>query len=249
MKIDFNPHAAAQAQKAQAPQTQTTPPAPEVSDDGVEITLSQAAKQLLKGDATYEGNSPAHQARAAMLKVTADQDVAGLTIDDQSKPFGQIVKMFAHAKHAPEPTEPADGGGTGDTGGTTETGGTGETGETGVTTETSDTGDTSTTEDDDTTVVVAPDDGDTTVVDDTDPVIVVEEPDITEILDDSEPADGETSESGSSEAGSGDAVASTGDDESGDGGTTESAPAVVADAGDVTGELLDLLDETGEEAV
>ena len=237
MKIGFNPHAAAQAQKAQAPQTQTTPPAPEVSDDGVEITLSQAAKQLLKGDATYEGNSPAHQARAAMLKVTADQDVAGLTIDDQSKPFGQIVKMFAHAKHAPEPTEPADGGGTGDTGGT------------GVTTETSDTGDTSTTEGDDTTVVAAPDDGDTTVVDDTDPVIVVEEPDITEILDDSEPADGETSESGSSESGSGDAVASTGDDESGDGGTTESAPAVVADAGDVTGELLDLLDETGEEAV
>ena len=81
----------------------------------------------------------------------------------------------------------------------------------------------------------------------------IEEPDITEILDGSEPTDGETSEPGSSEAGSGDAVASTGDGEAGDGGTTETAPAVVADAGDVTGdvtdELLDLLDETSEEVV
>ncbi len=59
MKIDFNPQAAAQAQNARGPQTQSTPPAPDSSDGGVTITLSQTAKQMLKGDAAYDGESPA----------------------------------------------------------------------------------------------------------------------------------------------------------------------------------------------
>ena len=47
MKIGFNPQAAAQAQNTRGPQAQTTPPAPQGSDDGVTITLSQAAQSIL----------------------------------------------------------------------------------------------------------------------------------------------------------------------------------------------------------
>jgi hypothetical protein len=272
MKIDFNPHAAVQAQSARGPQAQTTPPAPEGSDDGVEITLSQAAKSILKsGDAEYDGNSPAHKARqfiASSLASTSAVDGESL---DFSGPFGQIVKMFApgHNKASEVVEEPdvvpEDGGDVGgiteptEDGDTTATDGTGETGETGGTgmTDGGDTtvtdgsdggGETGTTEGDDTTVVAAPEDGEGTGVGETDPMILVEEPDITEILDESVPGDGETSETESGLAGSGDAVAG-GSDGSGDTGTTEGAPAAVVDAGDVTDELLELLDEDSEEVV
>ena len=80
---------------------------------------------------------------------------------------------------------------------------------------------------------------------------MVEEPDITEVLDESAPTDGEPSETGTSVAGSGDAVASTGDGEASDGGTIgdTDAPVTVVDTGDVTDELLDQLDENSEEVV
>ena len=232
MKIGFNPHAAAQAQSARGPQIQTTPPAPEGSDGGVTITLSPAAQQILKmGGAAYDGDSPAHQARAAMLTFIEGGEVAGLTEDDLSKPFGQIVKMFAHAKHAPETEDapPVDGG---DTGATTEIGDTGDTTETTDITDTgaTDGGDTGTTDGGDTTVVAAPEEGDGTGIGETDPTIVVEAPDITEVLDESAPTDGETTEPESGMAGSGDAVAGV-------------------DTGDVTDELLDQLDENSEEVV
>ena len=84
----------------------------------------------------------------------------------------------------------------------------------------------------------------------TDPAVVVEEPDITEVLDESAPTDGETSETESGMAGSGDAVASAGDGEASDGTIGDAgAPVAVVDAGDVTDELLDLLDENSEEVV
>jgi hypothetical protein len=282
MKIDFNPHAAAQAQNARGSQTQTTPPAPDATDDGVEITLSPAAKQMLKtGDAAYDGNSPAHQARQSIADSLAAAAAGDGEVPDLSGPFGQLVKTFAHAKHAPEPeptdpappvdggdvgdvTEPGDGGDTtatdGTTDGTTDGSGTTDGGDTtttdGTGTTDGDTGDTGTTEGDGTTVVAAPDDGDGTGIGDTDPAIVVEEPDIAEILDDTAPDDSGPAESGTTEpgtgmAGSGDAVASTGDGETDDGGTTgdTDAPAVVAESGGLTDELIDLLDENSEEVV
>jgi len=248
MKIGFNPHVATQAQSARGPQAQTTPAAPEGSDGGVTITLSQAAQQILKGGADYTGNSPAHQARQFIANSLATASAEDGETPNFSGPFGQIVKTFApgHNKE-PEvvqnPVEvPEDGG---ETGGTTET-----TGETGGTTETTgETGGTGTTDGDDTTVAAAPGGDDGTGIGETDPTIVVDEPDITEILDGSEPTDGETTEPESGVAGSGDAVASVGDGETNDGGTAGEAGAPVAgvDAGDVTDELLELLDENSEE--
>ncbi len=213
MKVDFNPHAAVQAQNARGPQAQTTPPAPEGSDDGVTITLSQAAKQILKtGDADYDGKSPAHQARQFIANSLATAATEDGEAPNFSGPFGQIVKTFApgHNKE-PEVVEepdavPEDGGETGETGetGATEGGdttvvdgsegsdGSGDTG----TTEGGDTtvadgsegsdgsGDTGTTEGGDTTVVDGSDEGDGTGIGETDPTIVVEEPDIIdELLD------------------------------------------------------------------
>jgi hypothetical protein len=240
MKIDFNPHAAAQAQSARGPQVQTTPPAPEGSDDGVTITLSQAAKQILEtGDADYAGKSPAHMARQFIADGLAAPTAEGEEVPNFSGPFGQIVKTFApgHNKE-PEVTEepgavPEDGG---ETAPVDETAGSGETGETG------------TTEGGDTTVVEG---SDGSGIGETDPTVVVAEPDITEVLDESAPTDGETSEPASGLAGSGDAVASTGDGAASDGGTVGDAGESVAvvDAGDMTDELLELLDENSEEVV
>jgi hypothetical protein len=246
MKIGFNPQAAAQAQNARGPQTQTTPPAPEGSDEGVTITLSQAAQQILKtGDADYDGKSPAHQARQFIANSLATAAAEDGEAPNFSGPFGQIVKTFApgHNKE-PEVVEepdavPEDGGetapvdetaDTGDTGDTTGTTGTTEGDDTTVADGSDGTGDSGTTEGDDTTVVAAPEEGDGSGTGETDPTVVVEEPDIAELLDDSAPTDGETSEPESDLAGSGDAVA-------------------VVDTGDVTDELLDQLDENGEEVV
>lgn len=269
MKIDFNPHAAAQAQNARGPQAQPAPPAPEGSDGGVEITLSQAAKSILKsGDGEYDGNSPAHKARQFIAAGLATASAEGGETQDFSGPFGQIVKTFApgHTK-APEVVEepdvvPEDGGDVGgiteptEGGDTTATDGSGGGAETGTTdggdttvTDGSDGGaETGTTEGDDTTVVAAPQDGEGTGIGETDPIVVVEEPDIIEILDESTPGDGEAGETGSGLAGSGDAVAD-GSDASGETGTTEGAPAAVVDGGDVTDELLELLDADAEEVV
>ena len=96
MKIGFNPQAATQAQNARGPQAQPTSPAPEgVDEGGVEITLSQAAKNILKSDvADYDGKSPAHMARAAMAMVASGEAVEGLSAESLSGPFGQIVKTF-----------------------------------------------------------------------------------------------------------------------------------------------------------
>ena len=210
MKIGFNPHVATQAQSARGPQAQTTPPAPEGSDDGVTITLSQAAQQILKGGADYTGNSPAHQARQFIANSVATASTEGGEATNFSGPFGQIVKTFApgHNKEpevVEEPVEvPED---TGEPAPVDETG---------------------TTDGGDTTVVAAPDEGDGTVIGETDPVVVVEAPDIAEVLDESAPDDGVTIAPESGMAGSGDAVASIGE-------------------GDVTDELLELLDENGEE--
>ena len=109
-------------------------------------------------------------------------------------------------------------------------------------------GETGTTEGGDTTVA---EDTDGTGIGETDPTVVVEEPDITEFLDESAPTDGETTEPESGMAGSGDAVASTGDGAASDGGTIGDAgePVAVVDAGDVSDELLDQLDENSEEVV
>ncbi len=98
------------------------------------------------------------------------------------------------------------------------------------------------------TVVAGDPDG--TVVTD-DPPLVLDAPDVTEILDESAPAEGEVTEPGSGIAGSGDAVASTGDDAPVDDGTPvdSGAPVTVVDGGDLTDELLDLLDEGSEETV
>ncbi len=273
MKIDFNPNAAAHAPKAHGPQAQSTPtpPAPEGSDGGVEITLSPAATQALKAGASeYTGTSPAHMARQYIANNLAATSADGGEGPDISGPFGQIVKTFApgHNKTTAEPegteTPPADGtegtDGTGevaeggaDTGVVEtpeETGGTGETGDT--------TGLADPDETDGTTVVGGPDETDPIIVaggpDETvgtDPVIVVEEPDVTEVLDDTTPVDGEVDEPESGLAGSGDAVASTGDGESGDGTTpvAPSEPVEVVDGGDLTDELLDLLDEGSAESV
>ncbi len=295
MNIGFNPHAATHAQKAHSPRTQTMPHAPKCSGDAVEITLSKAAKSILRsGGPGKSGNSPAHKAAHALADGKFRHDGQ----------FGQHVKMFAQGYEVPivvEDSDPAietsdtgtkDGdhtivtegtGGTGDTGttegdGTIVTEGTGTTGDTGTTeggdttvTEgtggTGDTGDTRATEGDgtivtegtgttegsDTTVVEAPEAGDVKGIGDIDPVIVVSEPNITEILDGTQPTDGETTEpeTESGLAGSGDAMASTGDSTVNDGGTIEDAgvPVAAVDTGDVTDELLELLDETSDEVV
>ena len=245
MKIDFNPQAAAQAQaqSARGPQAPTTPTVPEGSDDGVTITLSQAAQHILKtGDADYDGKSPAHQARQFIANSLATASAEDGEAPNFSGPFGQIVKTFApgHNKE-PEVVEepdvvPEDGGATG------------ATTETGETAGTTDTGDTGATEGGDTTVAEG---SDGSGIAETDPAVVVEEPDITEVLDESAPTDGEPSETGTSVAVSGDAVASTGDGEASDGGTIgdTDAPVTVVDTGDVTDELLDQLDENSEEVV
>ncbi len=124
MKIDFNPHAAAQAQSARGPQVQTTPPAPEGSDDGVTISLSQAAQSILKNSGPGKsGDSPAHMAAQAL----ADGDV------EHTGPFGQLVKTFTPGYVAPAVVEDPAPEDSGDTGATTETG---ETTDTGGTTET-----------------------------------------------------------------------------------------------------------------
>jgi hypothetical protein len=264
MKIDFNPNAAAHAPNARGPQAQSTPtpPAPEGSDDGVEITLSPAAQQALKAGASeYTGTSPAHMARQYIAQSLAGASSEGADGPDLSGPFGQIVKTFApgHNKGTagagdtvPEDggetagvTEPTDGGdGTTVVDGSEGTDGTG----------TADGGDTTVVEGSDgtdggeSTVVAEGPDG---TVGTDDPPLVVDEPDVTEILDESAPAEGEVTEPESGIAGSGDAVASTGDDAPVDEGTPvdSGAPVAVVDGGDLTDELLDLLDEGAEEVV
>jgi hypothetical protein len=79
---------------------------------------------------------------------------------------------------------------------------------------------------------------------------VVDEPDVTEVLDEPAPAEGEVTEPESGMAGSGDAVASIGDDAPVDDAPADSGePVAIVDAGDLTDELLDLLDDGSEEAV
>ncbi|MCH9000496.1 MAG: hypothetical protein IID48_19850, partial [Proteobacteria bacterium] len=254
MEVTFNPKAAAHNPNARAPQTQSTPAttAPEGSDDSVAITLSPAAKQVLKAGASeYTGKSPAHMARQFIADSPAGASAAGADGPDLSGPFGQIVKTFApgHNKE-PEIVEepdavPEDGGDTtvvdgGDGTGTT---GTTEAGDTTVVDGTDGTGGTGTTEGGDTTVVDgtgATEGGDTTVADGSDdtvgPILVVDEPDVTEVLDDSAPAEGGVTEPESGIAGSGDAVASSGDDAPVDDGTSVDsvAPVAVVDTGDLT---------------
>ncbi|MCH8188898.1 MAG: hypothetical protein IIB66_09420, partial [Proteobacteria bacterium] len=137
MKIGFNPQAAAQAQNTRGPQAQTTPPAPQGSDDGVTITLSQAAKQILKtGDADYDGKSPAHMARQVIASSLATAAAEDGEAPNFSGPFGQIVKTFApgHNKESEVVEEPdavpEDGG---ETAPVDETADSGETGGTGTT--------------------------------------------------------------------------------------------------------------------
>ena len=74
---------------------------------------------------------------------------------------------------------------------------------------------------------------------------------VTEVPDQSAPAEGEVTEPESGAAGSGDAVASSGDDAPVDDGTPVDSgePVAVVDGGDLTDELLDLLDEGSEEIV
>jgi hypothetical protein len=254
MNIGINPNAAAHAQTARGPQARNTatPPTAGGSDDGVEISLSQAAQQALKaGESEYTGNSPAHMARQYIAQSLAGTLAEGGDGPDLSGPFGQIVKTFAPG-HNKETTEigdaaPVDGGEAGD--GTElppvdETADSGETsdgtGGTGEVAEGTDGGDS--------TVVAG--DPDVTGGSD-DPPLIVEEPDITEILDEPAPAEDETADPESGVAGSGDDVASSGGDTSTDEGTPvlTSDPTTVAGTGDLTDELLDLLDEGTQETV
>ena len=275
MKVTFNPNAAAHNPNARPPQTQTTPTttAPAGSGGGVEITLSPAAQQALKAGASeYTGTSPAHMARQYIAQsLDIAQSLAGASAEgadgpDLSGPFGQIVKTFApgHNKGTagtgdvvPEDggdtagvTDPADG--TDGTGGVTDPadGGDGTTVVDG-TDATDGTGVVDGSEDSDggeSTVVAGDPDG---TVGTDDPPLVVDEPDVTEILDESAPVEGEITEPESGIAGSGDAVASSGDDAPVDDGTPvdAGAPVAVVDGGDLTDELLDLLDEGSEETV
>ena len=275
MKVTFNPNAAAHNPNARPPQTQTTPTttAPAGSGGGVEITLSPAAQQALKAGASeYTGTSPAHMARQYIAQsLDIAQSLAGASTEgadgpDLSGPFGQIVKTFApgHNKGTagtgdvvPEDggdtagvTDPADG--TDGTGGVTDPadGGDGTTVVDG-TDATDGTGVVDGSEDSDggeSTVVAGDPDG---TVGTDDPPLVVDEPDVTEILDESAPVEGEITEPESGIAGSGDAVASSGDDAPVDDGTPVDAgpPVAVVDGGDLTDELLDLLDEGSEETV
>ncbi len=242
MNVSFNPNAAAHNPNARPPQTQgtSTTTAPEGSGDGVEITLSPAAQQALKAGASENtGNSPAHMARQYIAQSLAGTSAEGADGPDISGPFGQIVKTFApgHNKDTAGTGDavPEDGGEPAGVIDPTDGGdGTGEVAE-------GDDGGEST--------VVAGDPDGTVVTDD--PPLVLDAPDVTEILDESAPAEGEVTEPGSGIAGSGDAVASTGDDAPVDDGTPvdSGAPVTVVDGGDLTDELLDLLDEGSEETV
>ncbi len=250
MNIGFNPHAATHAQKAHSPRTQTMPHAPKCSGDGVEITLSKAAKSILRsGGPGKSGNSPAHKAAHALADGKFRHDGH----------FGQHVKMFAQGYEVPIVVEDSDPAietsdtGTKDGDHTIATEGTGGTGDSGTTEGdgTIVTEGTGTTEGDDTTVVAAPEDGGVSGNGDIDPEIVISEPNSSEILDGTQPTNGETTETESGLAGSGDAVASTRDGETNDGSTVESAgvPVAAVDTGDVTDELLELLDEISDEVV
>ncbi len=262
MNIGINPNAAAHAQTARGPQVRTTstPPTAGGSDGGVEISLSPAAQQALKaGESEYTGNSPAHMARQYIAQNLAGASVEGGDGPDLSGPFGQIVKTFAPG-HNKETTEigdavPDDGGEAGDgtvlppvdeTGDGTVLPPVDETADGG---ETSDgTGGTGGTDGGETTVVA----GDPDVTGGTDdPSPIVEEPDITEILDEPAPTEDETADPGSGVAGSGDDMAWSGGDTSTDAGTPvlTSDPTTVAGTGDLTDELLDLLDEGTQETV
>ncbi len=254
MKIGFNPNAAAHGPSARGPQTQTTTPPRETPGDGVEITLSQAAKQALKAGASEDiGSTPAYQARQYIAQSLAGASAEGANGPDLSGPFGQIVKTFApgHNKgtagtgdavpedggDVAEVTDPADGT---------------------TVVEGNDGGD-GTDATDGTGVVEGSDGGESTVVaegpDETagagDPALVADEPYVTEVPDQSAPAEGEVTEPDSGAAGSGDAVASSGDDAPVDEGTPVGSgePVAVVDTGDVTDELLDLFDEGAEETV
>ncbi len=279
MKVTFNPNAAAHNPNARPAQTQTTPTTPpsETSDDGVEITLSQAAKQALKaGGSEYTDNSPAHMARQYIAQsLDIAQSLAGASTGgadgpDLSGPFGQIVKTFApgHNKGTagtgdavPEDggetagvTEPTDGGdGTGEvaegddgTGtppadggdGTTVVEGSDGTDGTDATDGTGVAEGSDGTDGGESTVVAGDPDG---TVGTDDPPLVVDEPDVTEILDEPAPVEGEVTEPESGIAGSGDAVASSGDDE-----PVAVVDTGVVDTGDVTDDLFDLLDEGSE---
>ncbi len=248
MKVSFNPNAAAHNPNARPPQTQntSTTTAPEGSDGSVEITLSPAAKQALKAGASeYTGNSPAHMARQFIADSLAGVSAEGTDGPDLSGPFGQIVKTFApgHNKEPEIVEEPVAVPEDADTTVVDGSDGTDVTDGTGVAegSEGSDSGES-------TVVAGDPDE----IVGDTDPpLVVVEEPDVTEVLDESAPADGEVTEPESGIAGSGDAVASSGDDAPVDEGTTvdSGTPVIALDTGDVTDELLDLLDEGPEETV
>ncbi len=278
MKIGFNPNAAAHGPSARGPQTQTTTPPRETPGDGVEITLSQAAKQALKAGASeYTGSSPAHQARQYIAQGLAGASAEGADGPDLSGPFGQIVKTFApgHNKgtagtgdavpedggDVAEVTDPADGTGEVAEGadGTGTPPGDGGDGTTVVEGSEGNDGGDGTDAADGTGVVEGSDGGESTVVaegpDETagarDPTLVVDEPDVTEVLDESAPAEGEVTEPESGIAGSGDAVASSGDDAPVDEGTPVDSgePVAVVDGGDLTDELLDLLDEGAEETV
>ncbi len=193
MKIGFNPNAAAHGPSARGPQTQTTTAPRETPGDGVEITLSQAAKQALKAGASgYTGSTPAYQARQYIAQSLAGASAEGANGPDLSGPFGQIVKTFA----------PGHNKGTAGTGN------------------------------------AVPEDGGDVA-------------EVTEVPDQSAPAEGEVTEPESGAAGSGDAVASSGDDAPVDDGTPVDSgePVAVVDGGDLTDELLDLLDEGSEEIV
>ena len=223
MKIDFNPHAAAQTPSARPPQAQNTSAtaAPAGSDDGVVISLSPAAEQAIKvGASEHTGNSPAQMARQYIAQGLASVSTESADGPDLSGPFGQIVKTFA----------PGHNKGTADTGDAAPDDG-GDT-----------TGVTEPTEGGETTVVAGDPDG--TVVTD-DPPLVVDEPDVTEVLDEPAPAEGEVTEPESGMVGSGDAVASIGDDAPANSGE----PVAIVDARDFTDELLDLLDDGSEETV
>ena len=275
MKVTFNPNAAAHNPNARPPQTQTTPTttAPAGSGGGVEITLSPAAQQALKAGASeYTGTAPAHMARQYIAQsLDIAQSLAGASAEgadgpDLSGPFGQIVKTFApgHNKGTagtgdvvPEDggdtagvTDPADG--TDGTGGVTDPADGGDgTSVVDGTDATDGTGVVDGSEDSDggeSTVVAGDPDG---TVGTDDPPLVVDEPDVTEILDESAPVEGEITEPESGIAGYGDAVASSGDDAPVDDATPvdAGAPVAVVDGGDLTDELLDLLDEGSEETV
>jgi len=229
MRIDFNPHAAAQTPSARPPQAQnrSATTAPAGSDDGVAISLSPAAEQALKvGASEHSGNSPAQMARQYIAQGLASVSTESAGGPDLTGPFGQIVKTFA----------PGHNKGTADTGDAIPDDG----GDTAGVTEPTDGGET--------TVVAGDPDG--TVVTDA-PPLVVDEPDVTEVLDAPAPAEGEVTEPESGMAGSGDAVASIGDDAPVDEGTPVDSvePVAIVDAGDLTDELLDLLDDGSEETV